>query len=118
MEVPSRSIQPQLDELLFSENLAPDELNSQLRYICRNMMYEPLWSKTNFYYFLKNVYKVNQSLKENKKIRIIGVNEKFLWSEIQTREEFLNFYNTIYKSRDKDMADLIIDWYSKSIKDI
>lgn len=117
MEIPGRSVQPQIDELLLSENLTSDELNAKLRYIYQNMDYSTIWPQTNLYYFLKNVYSLNQSLEENEKIRIIGANVKFSWNEIQTKKDFDDFYKAIYDSRDKDMADLIIDWYSKSIKD-
>lgn len=117
MEVPCRNIQPKIDELLFAESLAPNELNSKLRYICQNMTYFPLWVKTNLYYFLKNVYSVNQKLNKDQKIRVIGANVSFSWDEIKTRQEYDSFYNAIYNSRDKDMANLIIDWYSQAIKD-
>jgi hypothetical protein len=117
MEVPSQSVQPQIDELLLSENLTPDELNAKLRSIYQDMMYVPLWSNTNFYYFLKNVYTLNQSLKQNEKIRVVCANVKFSWSEIQTKKDFDDFNKAIYNSRDKDMADLIIDWYSKSLEE-
>jgi len=116
VEVSSRSIQIQLDELLMSQDLNDEILNSKLRNICQDMTHSVLWTKSNFYHFLKRVYNLNQSLVKEEKIRIIGADVAFSWQEIKTSNDYNKFKKTL-GSRDKEMAQLVLDWHSQSLKE-
>ncbi len=114
-EVPTRSIQQELDSYLFSENLSEDEADEKLKHIYRNIDTGILWKKTNLYYFIKKVYEQNQGLTIEDKIRIIGADMEFSWQNIKTREDYLTQRQTL-NARDKKMAEFILEWHSIALK--
>ena len=65
-----RSINPELKDLVRSENLSENTLQEKLLTIHRNSDYYPLWEPYNPYYQNKQIYNINQSLSEEDKINI------------------------------------------------
>lgn len=115
MEIPSQSIQEKLDFFLCSENLEDKEAKQIALDIIRNLTTSPIWTKTNFYYFLNKIYTLNQSLEQKEKIRIVGAEVPFSWKTIECRKEYSDFLRTL-QNRDQKMAKLIIRWH-KHAKD-
>ncbi len=109
-EVPSVSIQKELDDLLLAENLTDAQIESRTKHIYRNIYYSDLWEKTNLYTFIIKIAQLNRERSKDKKIRIIGANVQFSWKDIRTKEEYKEFEKTL-NNRDKDMANNISNWY-------
>jgi hypothetical protein len=109
-EVPSVSIQKELDDLLLAENLTDAQIESRTKHIYRNLFYDVLWEKTNLYTFIIKIAQLNRERSKDKKIRIIGANVQFSWKDIRTKEEYKEFEKTL-NNRDKDMANNISNWY-------
>jgi hypothetical protein len=111
LETATRSIQKELDDFLINGK------DTLLMEICRNNSINPLWTKTNFYYFLKKIYKLNLTLKKDQKIRVIGADIPIIWSEISNQKDLTSFQNsTSYTNRDESMAKYIINWYTGAAK--
>ncbi|PKQ62709.1 hypothetical protein BZG02_10880 [Labilibaculum filiforme] len=111
IEVATQSIQKELDDYLINGN------NTLLLSICRNNTHSPLWQKTNFHDFLKRIHTLNFSLKKEQRIRIIGADIPFNWSNIKNKTDLANFKNSsVYLNRDESMSTFIIDWYKKAPK--
>ena len=82
-EVATRSIQPQIDSVLYAKNLSEKELNNRLLDINRNMSHHEYWPHKNFYNFLKNIYYLNQNLGNDKKIRLLAADIPVSWENIK-----------------------------------
>lgn len=109
-ELPSISIQKEMDSLLLSENLTDSQIESKAKHIYQNLYFGPLWGKSNLYSFLIKVARLNRERKSDKKIRIIGADVKFSWDSIQNKTDYKEFEKTL-KNRDRDMAKNISNWY-------
>lgn len=112
-ETPSVSIQKELDDFLFSENLTDAQIEAKTKHIYQNLSYGLLWEKTNLYIFIGKIARLNRERSRDKKIRIIGANMKFTWDNIKTKDDYNTFKETLYL-RDKKMAKNISNWYKSS----
>ncbi|MFO8022767.1 MAG: hypothetical protein R6U65_09900 [Perlabentimonas sp.] len=112
-EIASRSIQSKIDSVLFAENLAENELDALLVDINLNMSHHEFWPHKNFYNFLKSIYYLNQNIKQDKKIRLLGADIPIDWEELRTKEDRREYEKQYFPSRDRYMAEFIMDWYKK-----
>jgi hypothetical protein len=112
-ESPSVSIQKELDDLLFAENITDLQIESKAKYIYQNLCFDVLWEKTNLYNFIIKVAQLNRERSKDKKIRIIGANVKFSWDSIKNKAEYQEFRKTL-NDRDQNMAKNISDWYKSA----
>ncbi|BAX80267.1 hypothetical protein [Labilibaculum antarcticum] len=112
-ESPSLSIQKELDDLLFAEDLSDAQIKSKTKHIYQNLNYGPLWEKTNLYTFIGKVARLNRERSSDKKIRIIGADVKFSWDSIKNKDEYKEFQKTL-NNRDRNMAKNISDWYQSN----
>jgi len=112
-ELPSVSIQNELDDLLFAEDLSDAQIESKTKQIYQNLFYDLLWEKTNLYTFIGRIARLNRERRSDKKIRIIGANVKFSWNKIKNKAEYKEFQKTL-NYRDRNMAKNISDWYKSS----
>jgi hypothetical protein len=112
IEVSTRSIQNDLDDLLLSEKLEEEELQKRLIHICRNNSIHTLWTCSNFYRLVKYIYTLNQSLSANKKVRLIGADIEFSWNNINNRKDLRKFKKSKeFLDRDLYMGNFVVDWY-------
>ena len=109
-ETPSVSIQNELDNLLLAKSLTDEEIEVKAKHIYQNLSFAPLWEKTNLYTFIIKVAHLNRERSNNKKIRIIGADQKFSWDNIDNNEDYKEFEKTL-DDRDRDMAKNISTWY-------
>ncbi|MDM8162034.1 hypothetical protein QUH73_19610 [Labilibaculum sp. K2S] len=109
-ELPSVSIQNELDNLLFAEDLSDAQIESKTKHIYQNLGYDLLWEKTNLYTFIGKIARLNRDRDKDKKIRIIGADVKFSWDNIKNKAEYQEFRKTL-NHRDRNMAKNISDWY-------
>lgn len=113
LETPSVSIQKELDDLLFAEDLTDAQIESKTKYIYQNLCYNPLWEKSSLYSFIGKVARLNRGRCKSNKIRIIGADVAFSWNDIRTKSEYKKFKKTL-NNRDLNMAKNISDWYQSS----
>ncbi|WP_422082406.1 hypothetical protein [Ulvibacterium sp.] len=111
-ETAMRSINPELKDLVRSENLSKNELQKKLWAIQRNSDYYPLWEPYNLYHQNKAVYKINQSLSEDEKINIYATDIAIKQDSV-TAEQLMDFWNGDADNRDRLMAEFIIDKFEK-----
>ena len=114
VETATRSIQDKLDAYLLSNKTNEITNEQRLIEICRNNSIWPLWEKHNFYSFLKQIRKLNETLTPEERIKVLGADVPMEWSKIKTKGEYLKF-RTSLNVRDRDMAQLVIDWHKKSV---
>ncbi len=111
-ETAMRSINPELNELVRSENLSENELQKKLLLIYRNSDYYPLWEPYNLYYQNKQIYKINQSLSEEEKINIYATDVAIKQDSV-TVDKLRDFWDGDAENRDRLMAEFIIDKFEQ-----
>ncbi len=111
-ETAMRSINPELNDLVRSENLSENELQKKLLSIQRNSDYYPLWEPYNLYYQNKGVYKINQSLPEDEKINIYAADIAIKQDSV-TADQLRDFWDGDADNRDRLMAEFIIDKFEQ-----
>jgi hypothetical protein len=89
-----------------NDSLTEDDAERLLLHICRNNRAHPVWDYYNFYYFLKEVRKINGSL--NQKIQIYPADLEVNWEQLD-KESYDNNVKAKFDKRDKIMADYIIE---------
>lgn len=100
VELPSYQ-QAQFDRFYSSDTLQPKILLDILR---SEQIYG--WWDRGEYEFLIEVWKLNQTLPQNKRIRVIGVDEQLRYERIVTSEDYQNAVSNL-KDRNTNMADVI-----------
>ena len=111
-ETAMRSINPELKDLVRSENLSENTLQEKLLAIHRNSDYYPLWEPYNLYYQNKQIYNINQSLSEEDKINIYATDITIKQDSV-TIDQLRDFWNGDADNRDKLMAEFIIDKFEQ-----
>lgn len=111
-ETAMRNINPELNELVRSENLSENELQKKLLAIHRNSDYYPLWEPYNLYYQNKQIYKINQSLSEEEKINIYATDVAIM-QDSATVNQLKDFWDGDADNRDRLMAEFIIDKFEQ-----
>lgn len=113
VEVGVSSEQENVERFLTSENLTENEIERKALEIYRNIPFLPSWDKTSYYDFLIQLYRINQNLKPDKKIRLYYSDVPFSWKDIKNKEQYKIFMDTI-STRDSIIAKQIIDKIEKS----
>ncbi|PXY02574.1 hypothetical protein DF185_00325 [Marinifilum breve] len=91
-----------------NDSLTEDEAEKLLIHICRNNRAHPVWDYYNFYYFLKEVRKINSSTDKN--IQIYPTDLKVTWKELD-KTTYNKNVKAKFGDRDNRMADYIIKKY-------
>jgi hypothetical protein len=84
--------------------------------IFRDIDYSPYWHCYNYPWFLGELYKINQGLREDKKLMLHPSDIEFDWSKCKTPQEYKLFDSSISRgnsNRDSIMAQNIIKRYSR-----
>ena len=90
---------------LIKGNFKTDEdfMNHLLSYLRTGEVFYPLWEKYNRVQFLKGIYEINRN--SRKKITLGLTDCEFSWSDIDSAEEYKNFYySPACEYRDSTMA--------------
>lgn len=106
-EIGGRDLQPELDALLATPGLSPDEVSRRLIPIYRELSFHPLWKYVNFFEFLRSTYGLNQTLPPDRRVRVVFTDLSFRW-EGMTEERYAAFRETL-GGRDREMAERIVD---------
>jgi len=98
--------QRMIDGLMRKKDLSDDQLDAEATKILRNASIWPVWKNKNFHDYLKKLYRLNQSLPEDKRINHYLSEVRLNWRTM-TRKKYEEFKNTTLRERDKLMADRI-----------
>lgn len=102
MEVGTRNSFSLINGFLQKDSLTQNEITKNVLQIIRNNDFEPIWEKYNYPYFLENLYTINQTLPQEKKITIYPSDMSFSWEK--TRTAFGYYIGFIGKNRIKNGA--------------
>lgn len=106
-EVGSYVLKDKFEEILNANNQDDKVFEEQMLLLAQNMMHQSSpWEKTNYYEFLKNIYRINKGLPAKKKIKYVPTDIPFSWNQTQgwTSKDLNNFANRVYPTRDQVMA--------------
>lgn len=109
-EISNSQYNDQLNDFLYNSSLTNDEVTKTALQMQRNMY--PLWEKTNYLYFLKNVHTINSKLKDDKKVNVFNLDFGIRWEA--SEEEKKNQRVTHSSDRDSFIAGEFIKYYKKS----
>ena len=108
--------QPSIDELLNTRGLSEKEIERRIIGILRDFPIHPYgWNNNNFFDYLKRLYRLNQSLTVDKKIKLFFSDVPWQW-EGKTRKDYDVFWKTELPHRDKIMADRVISKFREILK--
>ena len=99
---------------LIKGNFKTDEdfMNHLLSYLRTGEVFYPLWEKYNRVQFLKGIYEINRN--SRKKITLGLTDCEFSWSDIDSAEEYKNFYySPACEYRDSTMAANFAHMYER-----
>ncbi len=99
--------QPALEQFMSTSELEEKQIKRKSIELLRNFPIWPTgWTNNNFYDYLKKLYKLNQSLSADKKIKLYFSDIPWTW-EGKTKTDYDLHWETIVKNRDKIMADRV-----------
>jgi hypothetical protein len=108
--------QPYLEYFLNTSNLSKKEVERKIIRILRNFPIWPNgWNNNNFFDYLKKLYRLNQSLSVDKKIKLYFSDVPWQW-EGRTKEDYDLFWKTEIPNRDKIMANQIISKFHEILE--
>jgi hypothetical protein len=113
-EIGTSTMNGYLHDFLFANGLSDSEVENRLLHIYRNFCRSGIWEKHNLYDFLKDLYKLNQSLAVNLKVNLYFSDMPFSWQGM-TQEKYQQFYDGIDR-RDWVMAEQIIKKFADIAK--
>ncbi|MCK5372403.1 MAG: RDD family protein [Cyclobacteriaceae bacterium] len=99
--------QSNLDNFMSMDNLSKDEVDNRIVHIMRNWAVWPMWTNTNFYKYLNRLYRFNQTLPIEKRVRHHFSDGPVVWSELETSEQYQDYRRSLY-NRDELMANIVI----------
>ena len=107
------------NKILKSSYNSEKDFTKELRNLYRNIDYEILWEKYNYWYFLNSIYRINKDLPQSDKISLHLTDVPFDWNECQdfiTRKEF---FQKIRSSNNRDiiMGFNIIKGFDQILQD-
>jgi len=106
-----------INDFLKKEGLSKEEKETELLTIYRNLDYEPVWDKYNYYYLLSSIYDINQQRKENDKIFLFPLDVEFCWDSIKCPAQYLMFQDMMETNvidRNRIMGKHFIKAYGNS----
>lgn len=116
-EVGVYNMAEELNDVLKGNYLNNDTFDKDLAIVEFNLQYIPLWDKTNYTQFHRDVYNINKNLPIDKKINVYPTDVQFSWEETfnMTAEEYKPFYR-IWRQKDIVMAHNTINELYKIFK--
>ncbi len=107
-EIGVSTIKPELDNLIMSENLSPQEIKRRAFTIQRNASFWPLWEKYNYHAFLTRVYKINSRLSKAKKINWYPSDVPWNWYAIKDTNDLSKLWRKELKRNGRFVRDSIM----------
>jgi hypothetical protein len=108
--------QPSLEKFMAAENLQEKDIEQRTIEILRNFPIWPTgWTNNNFYDYMKKLYRLNQSLAVDKRIKLYFSDVPWQW-EGKNKEDYEVFWKTVIPNRDRIMADRIDSKFREILK--
>ena len=93
------------------------DFENELRLLYRELDYDMIWDKYNFWAFLSSIYRINTRLQPSQKINLFFTDVSFDWNSCLSREDWITLapiYNGFY--RDSIMGSNMISAYNNILK--
>jgi len=106
-EVGVYNMADELNEVLRANYSNEDTFETALAQIIFDLDFSPVWDKSNYSQFLKDVYHVNRTLTEDKKLKVHPTEIPFSWRQAQTitSEEYDKTVNYLWEYKDIIMGN-------------
>jgi ketosteroid isomerase-like protein len=111
-ELGGRNLQPGLDAVMSTPGLDEAGLTRALLPIYRDLGLHPYWDSTNFFDFIRRVYRLNAQRPEGERVRLHLSDVELDWAQM-TAEAYAAFSEEVVPERDRRMADAIIDGFRR-----
>ncbi len=100
----------ELNKVLQANYRNNTDFNKALAEVNFNLQWLPVWEKTNWIQFQKDIYHINRKLPANKKINVYPTDVQFSWEYNKniTAKEFKRFFNSL-EHRDLIMGNNAVD---------
>ena len=105
------NLQPEITEFLKTRGLDSIYVEKKLTKFQQNASFYPVWDKFPYYYFLKTIYKINNTSKNQ--ISLYPSDSEFDWKQVKTVEDYTQEYEIEIEPRDSIIAYNIINQYEK-----
>lgn len=100
-----RNTQPVLDQFLNAPDLSQPDIAAGALRVMRGSFMWPYWNNTNFYEYLQKLYRLNQTLPEERRIRHYFTDVALDWNAIHSSQDF---YAIIRAHRDRQMSEVVV----------
>lgn len=84
-----------INQFLLNDKLSENEVENELLNIYRDLDYEIVWEKYNFYFLLSSVFEINKTRNTKDKILLFPLDVSFDWNEISCHSHYNFFYESI-----------------------
>lgn len=84
-----------INQFLLNDKLTEDEPEQALLAIYRDLDYEIVWEKYNFYFLLSSIFEINKTRNPKDKILLFPLDVSFDWNEISCHSHYNFFYESI-----------------------
>lgn len=103
-----------INQFLLKSSLSKQEKKEELLNLYRDVDFNVIWEKYNFYHLLSSIYDINQKRDENEKILLFPLDIKFDWKSIQNYQQYEMFDSFLEKNvidRDYNMGKHFVTAY-------
>jgi uncharacterized RDD family membrane protein YckC len=114
-EIGSRTQQSNLDSLMNTDGLTNEELDIKLCHILQNYSDFPIWENTNYFYYFRKLYALNQLLPKGKRIQHTLTDIDCNWEEINSKTDYFEKIKPNLLKRDELLADKVIKGYEQML---
>jgi len=120
-EVGVTNMSEKINTFLLNSTLTQEEKERELLSIYRDIDFNLLWEKYNFYHLLSEIFEINKNRKEGDKIKIFPTDVAFDWDEYTTSGEYAEFDKLLdsqsWMDRDRIMGKNFVRLYERAKKE-
>jgi len=104
-----------VNKVLKDNYINHQRFESALRNVYRELDWEVIWEKYNYWMFLNSIYNINKNLPDSKKITLYPIDVEYDWSKTKTQQDRERIYARIYNGeiRDSIMAENFSQNYNR-----
>lgn len=104
-EYGARNTQPVLDEFMDASGLSDADVAARALRVMRGSFHWPYWNNTNFYEYLRKLYRLNQTLPGDRRVHHYFTDVALDWDTIHSSRDF---YSVLGNHRDRQMSDIVV----------
>ena len=117
-EVGVANMSDRINKFLLNSTFTKEEKERELLSIYRDIDFNILWEKYNYYHLLSEIFEINKTRKEKDKIKIFPTDVAFEWNEIKTSGEYAVFDKLLdsqrWMDRDRIMGKNFVRSYERA----